>query len=255
VAGEESAVRAMLGSRPVARDGVLVVHSAFAGFSRAGLRAEGFCEALLAAMAGGTVLMPTMTWRTVTPAQPVFDELKTPSHTGVLTEVFRTGYATHRSLHPTHSAAGRGPLAPRLLSTHHEGTTPCAGNSPYGLMRDYDAHILMLGIGLEACTAVHHAEETMAPELYVRPMSDAENYDLVDRRGMTHRVKTRRHFRLPRDFPKFEPLLKGLGQLAEGRVGEGRWILFSARDLYRMLFAALVERKDATLTTPDATQG
>jgi aminoglycoside 3-N-acetyltransferase len=248
VSGELAVVRAMLGSRPVARDGVLVVHSAFRGFSRAGLRAEEFCEALIAEMAVGTILMPTMTWRTVTPQNPVFDELKTPSHTGVLSEVFRTAYASHRSLHPTHSAAGRGPLAAHLLSTHHDGTTPCAGNSPYGLMRDFDAHILLLGIGLEACTAFHHAEETIAPELYVRPMEESEPYDLIDRRGVTHRMRTRRHFRLPRDFPKFEPVLREAGLLAEGRVGEGRWILFSARDLYRILFAALVERKDATLT-------
>jgi aminoglycoside 3-N-acetyltransferase len=248
MAGEAEAVRSILGSRPVSRDGVLIVHSAFAGFSRAGMRAEGFCEAVIAEMAGGTVLMPTMTWRTVTPAHPIFDELKTPSHTGVLTEVFRTRYATHRSLHPTHSAAARGPLAQLLTATHHEGTTPCAGNSPYGLLRDYDSHILILGVGLECCTAFHHAEETMAPGLYVRPMEEAEDYDLIDRRGVTHHVKTRRHAKLPRDFPKFEPVLKDCGMLAEGQSSGTRWILFSARDLYRVLFAALSQLKDATLT-------
>ena len=117
-------------------------------------------------------------------------------------------------------------------------------------MRDYDTHILMLGVGLEACTAMHHAEEMMAPELYVRPMQDCEDYDLVDRHGVTHRVKTRRHFRLPRDFPKFEPILKTRGMLAEGRIHDTRWILFSARDLYRVVLKALVERRDATLTLP-----
>lgn len=228
-----------------------MVHSAFAGFSRAGLRAERFCEALIDEMRGGTVLMPTMTWRTVTPANPIFDELNTPGHTGVLTEVFRTRFASHRSLHPTHSAAGLGPLAKLLLSTHHEGTTPCAGNSPYGLARDYDASILMLGVSLEACTAIHHAEEVMAPELYVRPLNEAEDYELVDRRGITHRVKTRRHPRLPRDFPKFEPALKDEGLLEAGRVGEAPWRLFSARDLYRLLFTSLERRRDATLTFAD----
>src|SRR5471030_222268 len=93
----------------VPRNGVLVVHSAIATLSRQGLRAEGIIEAFLAHMAGGNLFMPTMTWRTVLPDKPLWDELKTPSHTGILSEIFRTRYATGRSLHPTHSVAGVGP--------------------------------------------------------------------------------------------------------------------------------------------------
>src|SRR2546423_15132123 len=88
----------------VPSDAVLVVPGAIAGLSRQGFRAEAMIDALLGYLEGGTLLMPTMSWRTVTPDNPVFDELKTPSHTGVLTEIFRTQYASHRSLHPTHSA-------------------------------------------------------------------------------------------------------------------------------------------------------
>lgn len=247
MAREADVLLTMLDSRPVVRDGLLVVHSAFRGLSQAGLRAEAFCEALVEAMDGGTILMPTMTWRTVTPASPVFDELKTPSHTGVLSEVFRTRFATHRSLHPTHSVAGRGPLAKLLLSTHHLGTTPCAGNSPYGLMREYETHVLMVGVGLECCTAMHHAEEMMAPDVYVRSLEEAEEYELVDRLGVTHRVKTRRHLRRLRDFPRFEPMLKERGMLSEGRVHDTRWILFPVRELYKVVLGALSEDEEATL--------
>ncbi len=247
MAGEREIVAAILGSRTLTRSGILTVHSSFRHLSRAGLRAEAFCEALIDYMQDGTVLMPTMTWRTVTPENPVFDELKTPSHVGVLTEVFRTKYATHRSLHPTHSVAGRGPLAERLLSTHHEGTTPCAGNSPYGLMRDYTAYVLMIGVGLESCTAFHHAEEMMAPEIYVRPMEQAESYQLVDRRQTVHKVMTRRHYRLPRNFPKFEPRLAAKQEIVRGECLATTWLLFDLRDLYRELFTALVARRDATL--------
>jgi aminoglycoside 3-N-acetyltransferase len=91
----------------VPRDGVLVVHSAIAPLSRQGFRAEAIIEALLDYLSAGSLFMPTMTWRTVTPAHPEWDELATPSHTGVLTEVFRTRYATARSTHPTHSVAWR----------------------------------------------------------------------------------------------------------------------------------------------------
>jgi aminoglycoside 3-N-acetyltransferase len=39
-------------------------------------------------MHDGNLFIPTMTWRTVTPEHPDWDELETPSHTGVLTEIF-----------------------------------------------------------------------------------------------------------------------------------------------------------------------
>ncbi len=246
---ESAIVEEILRSRPLERDGMLIVHSAFRGLSRAGFRAESFCEAIMRAMPAGTVLMPAMTWRTVTPSSPVFDEMATPGHTGALAEVFRLRYATARSLHPTHSVAGAGPLAGRLLATHHLGTTPCPASSPYGLMRGFPVHILMLGVGLDRCTAIHHAEETVAEDIYVRPMSEAEDYDLIDRRGVTHKVKTRRHRRLPRDFPKFEAVLAARGELAEGIAFATRWTLFSARDLYTVVFDALRADARATLIT------
>ncbi len=166
---ERDALVPILERMHVPQDGVLVVHSAIAPLSRRGFRAEAMIEAMLDYMRGGTVVMPTMTWRTVTPERPEWDELATPSHTGVLTEVFRTCYATGRSIHPTHSVAAHGPHAQRLLARHHLDDTPVSANSPYGLMRGQDAYVLMLGVGLETCTAIHLPEETIAPEIYLRP--------------------------------------------------------------------------------------
>src|ERR1700756_924925 len=164
---EAGAVVPILERFGVPRDGVLVVHSAIAPLSRRGLRAEAIIEALIDYMRDGNLFMPTMTWRTVTPEHPNWDELETPSHTGVLTEIFRTQYASARSIHPTHSVAGSGAAAPPLLSRHHVDDTPVSANSPYGLMRDYRAFVLMIGIGLEVCTAIHHPEEIINEPLYV----------------------------------------------------------------------------------------
>ena len=158
---EAAAVVPILERFGVPRDGVLVVHSAIAPLSRRGLRAEAIIEALIDYMREGNLFMPTMTWRTVTLEHPHWDELETPSHTGVLTEIFRTRYASGRSIHPTHSVAGLGPVAPLLLSRHHIDNTPVSANSPYGLMRDYEAYILMIGVGLETATAIHLPEETV----------------------------------------------------------------------------------------------
>jgi aminoglycoside 3-N-acetyltransferase len=89
----------------VPNDGILIVHSAIAMLSRQGFAANGIIETLLDHCEYGNVFMPTMTWRTVTPANPHWDEISTPSHTGVLTEIFRTTYSTARSIHVITSIA------------------------------------------------------------------------------------------------------------------------------------------------------
>lgn len=231
----------------VRNDGVLVVHSAIAGLSRQGVRAEEIIETLLEYMGDGTLLMPTMTWRTVTPEHPFWDEIKTPSDTGVLTEIFRTQYATARSIHPTHSVAGHGPNAKTLLARHQFDVNPVSGNSPYGLMRDYDAYILLLGVGLESCTAMHLPEETINPDLYLLPLDSAETYDCRDRRGTVHVVWTRRIHNLERDFPRFEAPLAEKRLLAKGKIADCPYMLISLRDLLREMFATLIANPRATL--------
>lgn len=237
----------VLRSFGVPRDGALIVHSAIATLSRQGVRAEEIIESLLDYMADGDVFMPTMTWQTVTPAQPTWDEIKTPSHTGVLSEIFRTRYSTARSIHPTHSVAGVGPSARMLLSRHHLDARPVSANSPYGLMRDYDASILLLGVGLESCTAVHLPEETVNEELYLLPPSAAELYFCRNRSGNVLEVRTRRHRKLDRDFPRFEPRLAEKKLLVRGMIGDCPYLLVLLRHLLREVFAALLANPRGTL--------
>jgi aminoglycoside 3-N-acetyltransferase len=234
----------------VPRDGILTVHAGFRGLSRAGHRAEDFIEALLDHLAGGTLVMPAMSWRAVTPANPVFDELATPSHVGAAAELFRTRYATVRSLHPTHSTSAAGRLAGELTAHHHEGDTPCALNSPYGLMRGREAFILMLGCGFERSTAIHLPEEIVAPDLYLVAPQEAECYTLRDRHGRAITMQLRRHRRLNRCFEKFEPLLDAQGQLRRGSLDGTPTLLCSHDALLEAVFAGLARDPRATLA-PD----
>lgn len=186
-------------------DATLIVHSAFRLLSQQGVRAESVCQTLLQALAAGTLCMPTMTWRTVHAGQPVFDSRLTPSHTGVLTEVFRQQFASHRSLHPTHSVAMAGRHALELTASHHLSTTPCSVNSPYGLLNSSvlldNAYILLLGVGLESCTFIHHFEELYAPNLYLD--AGFTDYQLIDEHGGTHLFQLRKHSKQTRDFHQF----------------------------------------------------
>src|SRR5262245_18828080 len=240
-------LRAILDAGKVRPDSLLIVHSAFAGLSRQGFRAEAVIETLLETLRDGALFMPTMTWRTVTPEKRDWDEIETPSHTGALSEIFRTRYATSRSIHPTHSVSGLGSSAKMLLSRHHVDDTPVSENSPYGLMRDYDTFILLLGVGLESCTAIHLPEETIAEDLYVLPPDTGVTYSCRDRAGVMNEVRARRHRRLDRDFPKFVAPLSAKGLLRAGRIGAHPWILVRMADLLREVFIALIDDSRATL--------
>jgi aminoglycoside 3-N-acetyltransferase len=251
---ERDALIPILERIEVPSDGILVVHSAIAGLCRNGFRAEAMIEALLGHLPKGTLIMPTMTWRTVTPEHPVWDEMETPSHTGVLSEIFRTRYATARSIHPTHSAAAFGPRSQELLARHHLDDTPVSPNSPYGLMRDLPAYVLMLGVGLEACTAIHLPEEMVAPDIYLRPAEQAELYQCRDRRGVAHRVRTRRHWRLDRDFPKFGPQLEWEGLLHAGTLFGCPYCIVSLGNLLHAVFAALTADPRGTLRRSELRQ-
>jgi aminoglycoside 3-N-acetyltransferase len=244
---EKAALLPILKRAGVPRDGVLIVHSAIARLSRQRFRAEAMIEALLDHLAEGTLVMPAMTWRTVTPANPVWDELWTPSHTGVMSEIFRKHYAGARSIHPTHSVAGYGRAAKELLARHHIDETPVSANSPYGLMRGQDAHVLMLGVGLESCTAIHLPEEIVAPELYLRPPQNMEVYECRSRHGSTYTVRTRRHWRLDRDFPQFATPLIAAGLLQAGAIEDCPYGIVPLQSLYNEVTAALQRNPRGTL--------
>jgi aminoglycoside 3-N-acetyltransferase len=150
-----------IGVRPGA---VLLVHSSLRalGWNRGGPEPiiQGIIEALGPA---GTLLMPALSYDLVTPVQPLFDIKHTPSNVGALSEYFRTRPGTRRSLHPTHSVCGLGPLASQLLDSHHLDNTPCGPNSAFHLLPQLHGQILMLGCGLKPNTSMHAIEELIDP--------------------------------------------------------------------------------------------
>jgi len=231
-------------------DGVVLVHSAFKQFARDGYQASKVLLAIVDFMHAGTLLMPTMSWRYVNASNPVFDERDTPSNTGILTELFRTGYAEVRSLHPTHSVAGRGGLASDLVKFHHLDDTPCSVRSPFGLLPQYDGWVVMLGISMDCCTLIHYGEEIEAPELYLRPASQRETYRCRDRNGQEFQVYLRRHQFLARDYFQFQDRLAAKGLLKVARIGNSTCRAFRAIDMTQIITEVLKSAPDAILAKP-----
>jgi aminoglycoside 3-N-acetyltransferase len=241
----EAAVAHMLDAAGVPKEAALFVHAGFRGLARAGHAPDAFVRALAERVRDGTLLMPAMSWRIATPANPVFDARTTPGHVGILAECFRTGLATHRSVHPTHSVAACGRDAWIATDGHHLDATPCGPNSPHARLRGRNAHVLMLGCDLAACTAMHHAEETVAPARY---LEDAiETYECRDLQGRSLTVSLRRHRRVARDFQAFAAPLLAAGDARAGTSDGVTWFAVPLDAMLGRVLVALRADPDATL--------
>ncbi len=126
---------------------------------------EGGAQAVIRALfetigPDGTILMPAFSFPLKSEEEPIFDVRQTPSCVGLITEVFRREYATHRSIHLSHSYSAAGRLAAEL-TVHPLDITPCGEDSPISKFLRRDGKILLLGVGYNACTAFHAVEERL----------------------------------------------------------------------------------------------
>lgn len=145
--------------------GVLLVHSSLRSLTPGRQLPGGprtVIEALLEALGPeGTLLLPCLSHMSVGPFSPYFDVTRTPCCVGAIPEFFRTWPDVLRSVNPTHSICGLGPLAESLLADHHLDQTPCGPHSPLSKLPRAGGQILMLGCGLRPNTSMHAIEETM----------------------------------------------------------------------------------------------
>lgn len=161
----------------VAPDAVLMVHASLREVGQVLGGPQTVVRVLLRLIGPeGTLVMPAFSPAGADPAQwwnrppvpevqrdvirahmPVFDAATTPSEMGAVSEAFRTWPGTRRSDHPTGSLCARGPQAALLVDTHplamHEGP-----GTPYERLVALGAVVLLLGVGFESCTLMHHAE-------------------------------------------------------------------------------------------------
>ncbi|AXU16705.1 AAC(3) family N-acetyltransferase [Streptomyces clavuligerus] len=163
-----------LGVRPGT---TLLVH---AGLRGTGVPPDTLRQALTDALGpGGTLVVPAFTAansdtsdayralvagltpdgaRAFRAAMPPFDAATTPSQgMGRLAESVRTAPGAVRSAHPQTSFAAVGHHAAELLA-HHPLHSHLGENSPLGALYRAAAHVLMINVGFEVCTAFHLAE-------------------------------------------------------------------------------------------------
>ncbi|MEV5209141.1 AAC(3) family N-acetyltransferase [Micromonospora sp. NPDC053740] len=157
-------------------------------------------------------------------ALPGWDRRTTPSQRmGALAEYVRCAPGAVRSDHPQTSFAALGPQA-RQLTDNHDLTCHLGERSPMGELYAADGQILLLGLGYEACTALHLAEYRLPVP---PPLRDYQCFRLVD--GRRVRLDFRALDLDDRDFPAVGATLDETPLVRHGRVGRASARLLPVR--------------------------
>ncbi|MEU7971756.1 AAC(3) family N-acetyltransferase [Micromonospora sp. NPDC049089] len=157
-------------------------------------------------------------------ALPGWDRRTTPSQRmGALAEYIRRAPGAVRSDHPQTSFAALGPQA-RQLTDGHDLTCHLGERSPMGELYATDGQILLLGLGYEACSALHLAEYRLPVP---PPERDYHCFRLVG--GRRVRLDFRALDLDDRDFPAVGAALDGTPLVRHGRIGRADARLLSVR--------------------------
>jgi aminoglycoside 3-N-acetyltransferase len=221
-----------LGVQPGA---VLVVHTAFSNVVPIEGGPRGLIDALQAVLGGaGTLVMPSMTDDDERP----FRVDETPCHgMGVVADTFWRLPGVSRTDNP-HAFAARGPDAVAITSPQPV-EIPHGVDSPVGRVHGLDGHVLLLGVGHDADTTIHLAEN-IAGVRYRRP---AHVTILVE--GRPTRVEYGEVDHCCEKFSLMDEWLEPHGLQRRGIVGHGEARLARSRDIVDAALAHL--RQDETV--------
>jgi len=150
----------------VTEDDTIIVHSSYKAL-KGDDQIDGGAEAVIAALKetvkNGTLMLPTLSWESVTNENPYFIVATSESCVGILPEIMRVSDGVVRSPHPTHSVAIWGKDAEEIAKNHLKDFTPVGPNSPFHEVRRRKGKIIMLGCPLETNTSMHGVEELIVP--------------------------------------------------------------------------------------------
>ena len=172
-----------LGTLGVSAGDTVLMHSSYRSLGGIEDGAEGFFSAFMELLGPeGPLILPALSYESVTRQQPEFHLAFTPSCVGYLPEFFRTQFpGVIRSMHPTHSCCLFGRRAVELAADHEQDETPVGPHSPFAKLPKVGGKILMLGCGLDHNTSMHGVEETAEPPyLFDRANTERVDYILYD---------------------------------------------------------------------------
>jgi aminoglycoside 3-N-acetyltransferase len=225
----------------VTAGGVLLVHTAFSKLAPIDGGPRGLIDALLATIGPhGTLVMPSMSDDDEIP----FDAARTPcvENMGIVADTFWRMPGVLRSDNP-HAFAAMGPRAAEIVAAHPLDV-PHGLDSPAGRVYGMDGQVLLLGVGHDANTTVHLAEN-MTGMRYLRP-----KHLTVLRDGRPEKLE---YFELDhccQGFSLLDDWLEAEGKQRRGRVGHGEARLMRSCDVVDAAMPRLREDETVFLHPP-----
>jgi aminoglycoside 3-N-acetyltransferase len=174
-----------------------------------------------------------------------FDLAGSASTVGALTEHFRRRPGVRRTTDPIFSAAVAGEVAPeweeRLFGVHDVN---CFGSSSvFAWLRELDAVLLFFGVGIEACTYLHHVEQR-----HEVPYRFFKDFHGVVRTAERHQDVTATYFVRPLDGSvefnpeRLEAALLESGRASQVTLADGpRLMVTTAREVERTAVERMTE--------------
>ena len=220
--------------------GVLLAHTSFSSTGPVDGGPAGLIAALREAVGPrGTLVMPSMSSDDENP----FDPARTPCpDMGVTADTFWRRDGVLRSDSP-HAFAAAGPLA-AAITAPHPIDPPHGSDSPVGRARDHDAHVLLLGVGHDANTTIHLAENE-AGVRYRRAV-----HVTVLARGRPVRFDYAEIDHCCARFALVDDWLEGDGLQRRGPVAHGMARLARARDIVGVVASRLRHNETVFLHPP-----
>jgi aminoglycoside N3'-acetyltransferase len=220
--------------------GVLLVHTAFSRVRPVEGGPAGLIRALRAALGpAGTLVMPAMADDDL----HAFDPASSPCHAmGVVADTFWRLPGVLRSDSP-HAFAAVGPRAPEI-TRDHPVDLPHGPDSPAGRVHELDGQVLLLGVGHDADTTLHLAENLAGVRYRLRAVATV----LVEGR-VTH-CQYGEVDHCCENFALLDGWLEPAGLHQRGVVGHGEARLARSRDIVRTAVARLRENETVFLHPP-----
>jgi aminoglycoside 3-N-acetyltransferase len=221
---KETLIRELL-ELGVTRSGVLLVHTSFSKVKPVEGGPGGLISALQAALGmAGTLVMPSMSYDDDHP----FDKKISPCpEMGVVADTFWRRPGVMRSDN-NHAFAATGPLAERILAAHPVDV-PHGLNSPVGRVYELDGQVLLLGVGHDANTTIHLAEN-LAGVRYRR-----DKYITLLSDGRPVRFEYREIDHCCQNFALVDGWLDERNLQRHGKIGHAEARLMHSRDVVEVV--------------------
>jgi aminoglycoside 3-N-acetyltransferase len=205
----------------------------------------------------GTILMPAHSGQLTDPAgwkapeikkeligivktnmKPFNKELTPIRGRGIIPETFFRYPNIERSNHPLNSVIAMGKLA-QYFTEVHDLHAPEDLNSPIGRLYNKGGNILLVGVGLSRCTAIHLAEYLVdVPYLY-----ESELKVLTTKNGKNTFTKIKRYPNGSEHFDKLMPDLQKQKLVKSLKYGNAELFYFKIKPVVDFVVARLMNDK------------